>query len=330
MARAIELAVTGAAGQIGYALVFRIAAGGLYGAEQSVALRLLESPGRMHLLQALQMELKDCAFPLLADVRIGDDPVRVFEGVDWVILLAGRPQHPHERRVEMLRDNAPIFVAHGRAIDRVAPEARILTVANPCNTNCLIAKSHASNVPAEHWFAMTRLDQMRAASMIAEKAGVPVGRVNRVAIWGNHSERVFPDFHNAWINNRPAHEVIHDTEWIRHEFERNVAQRSAEIIRLRGASPAASAVQAIICSLRALSTPTPYELHFSVGVVSDGSYGVPRDLIFSFPMRTEDGKSWSIVQGLYLDSYAQSRIAENVAEVEQEAAAVTDLLGTIR
>lgn len=329
MPRSIRVAITGAGGQIGYATVFRISAGGMFGAEQPVALSLLETPDRLNLIQALALELKDCAFPLLSEVRVGVDEHRAFEGADWVILLAGRPQAPGERRGNLLRDNAPTFVAHGRAINEVAPEARVLVVANPCNTNCLIAKSHAPNVPAEHWYAMTRLDRMRATAMIADKAGVPVSQVTRVTIWGNHSESVFADFHNAFIGDRPAHEVITDRDWIRHVFEPGVAHRTNEIIKLRGGSPAGSAAQAIIGSIRSFTTPTPFERRFGAAVVSDGSYGVPRGLIYGFPLRSEDGVTWSIVQGLYLDSYAQGRLAANVAELEHEAATVTDLLGSL-
>jgi malate dehydrogenase len=324
----IRVAISGAAGQIGYALVFRIAAGALFGPEQPVSLALLESGEGLPPLRALEMELKDCAFPLMAEVRIGDDPRRVFEGADWVILLGGRARHSHEqRRTDLLRENAPIFVEHGRAINDVAPAARVLVVANPCNTNCLVAKSYAPNVPAEHWFAMNRLDRMRATSLIAQQAGVPVAQVTRLTVWGNHSESVFPDFRNAFIGDRPAPEVITDPDWPRRVLEPTLAHRSTEIIRLRGGSPAATAAQAILGTIHSISTPTPFERRFGAGVVSDGSYGVPRGLIFGFPLRTEDGRTWSIIQGLYHDSYARERIAQNIAELEHEAACVTDLLG---
>jgi malate dehydrogenase len=330
MAQAVRVAISGAGGQIGYALVFRIAAGGMFGAEQPVSLSLLETPERLRHIQAMQMELKDCSFPLLTDVRSSVDPLHAFQDSDWVVLLAGRPQASGERRVDLLRDNAPIFVAHGRAINEAAPSARVLTVTNPCNTNCLIAKSHARDVPAEHWFAMTRLDQMRATALIAEKAGVPVSQVTRVMVWGNHTESVYPDLHNAWIGDQPAPETIIDPDWVRDVFEPTVAHRSAEIIKLRGGSAAASAAQAVIGTIHSIITPTPYKHWFAAAVVSDGSYGVPRGLIYGFPLRTEDGKRCSIVPDLFLDSYAQQRLKENVAELEHEAASVADLLGILR
>jgi len=330
MARSIRVAISGAGGQIGYALVFRIAAGAMFGSDQSVTLSLLESSDQLALIDAMQMELKDCAFPLLTEVRSSADPRRAFEDAQWVVLLAGRPQTHGEPRENLLRDNAPIFVNHGRAINGVAPDARILTVANPCNTNCLIAKSHAQDVPAEHWYALMQLDRMRAKALIAEKAKVAVSEVTRVTVWGNHSETVYPDFHNSWIGDRPAPEIITDHDWVRNVFEPTVAGRSTEIIKLRGASPAASAAQAVIDSIRSFTVPTPHQRHFSAAVVSDGSYGVPRGLIFGFPLRTEDGVNWSIVPGLYLDAYAQRRLSENVAELEHEAAAVTNLLGNVR
>ena len=233
-------------------------------------------------------------------------------------------------RSEVLRANAPIFQLQGEAVNEAAPTARILIVANPCNTNCLIAQSVARDVPVEHWFAMTRLDQSRSRSMLAEKAGVPVDHVTRMTVWGNHSVSVFPDFHNAFIGTRPAPEVITDMGWVRDVFEPTVARRGLHLFQARGASPAGSAAQAIIASVRSITTPTPYMNRFSAAVVSDGSYRVPRGLFFSFPLRTEDGKTWSIVQGLYLDGHAQERIAANVTELENEAAAVNSLLGTLR
>ena len=231
-------------------------------------------------------------------------------------------------RSDLLKANGPIFQAQGQAINECAPTARILVVANPCNTNCLIAKSMARDVPAEHWFAMTRLDQNRAKALIAQKAGVPVDRVTRVTVWGNHSPLVYPDFHNSYIEFRPAHEVINDPEWVRDTFEPAVRDRGQQLLKARGGSPAASAAQAIIGTIRSIVTPTPFEQRFSASVVSDGSYGIPRGLIYSFPLRTEDGLSWSIVQGLYHDDYALSRLAQNVTELEYETAAVMPLLGS--
>jgi malate dehydrogenase len=324
----IRIAISGAGGQIGYALVFRIAAGGLFGPDQPVCLSLLDLPEVEPRLRASQMELFDCGFPLLQDVRIGSDAAKAFEGADWLILLGSHldPTHSTER-LDLLRRNAPIYVEHGRAINSACPNARILVVANPCNTNCLIAKSHAPSVAEENWFAMTRLDRMRAISLVAQKAGVPVNRVTRISTWGNHGESIFVDMHNVMIDDRPAMEVIDDPAWPREVLEPTLARRSLEFLRVRQLTPAGSASQAIIGTIRSITTPTPHGQWFGAAVCSDGSYGVPRGLIFGFPLRTEDGQHWSIVQGLYHDDYALERIAANVVELEHEEAAVIELLG---
>jgi malate dehydrogenase len=327
MTAPIRVAVTGAAGRIAYSLLFRIAAGGMFGPERHVELRLMEAAPAMPLLDATVMELHDCALPLLDSVSAHVVGEEAFAGADWIILLGSAPYRPGMTRNELLRLNGPVFQAHGRSINDVAKTARVLSVANPCNTNCLIARSVAHDVPAEHWFAMMRLDQSRARALLAGKAGVPVNQVANVTAWGTHSPNVFPDVHNALIGDRPAPDVIGDPDWVRHVFEPAVRGRGEELRRMRGASPAGSASQAIIGTIRALTTPTPFGRHFSVGVVSDGSYGVPAGLVFGFPVRTEDGKTWHIVQGHYLDEYAQDRIAQNVSELEFESSAVTDLLG---
>jgi malate dehydrogenase len=327
MSEPIRIAVTGAAGLISYSLLFRIAAGGMFGPDRPVSLSLLELRPAQPLLEALMMELDDCAFPLLTGVKAGYDAAEAFEGADWIILIGSAPYKAGVARAELLRANALIFQAQGRAINEAAPAARILTVANPCNTNCLIAKSMAPNVPPEHWFAMTRLDQNRARALIAARAAVPVDQVNRVTAWGNHSPNVYPDFHNTFIGERPAYVVIRDEEWVRKVFEPTVCNRGLRLLQTRGASPAGSAGQAILGTIRSLTSPTPFEQRFSIAVVSDGSYRVPRGLIFGFPVRTEDGMTWSIVQGLYHEQYGLERIAQNIAELEQEAAIVADLLG---
>jgi malate dehydrogenase len=329
MTKPIRVAVTGAAGQISYSLLFRIASGVMFGPDHPVYLSLLEVRPAQRILDPLLMELDDCAFPLLTGIKASFDAAEAFEGADWIILIGSVPYRPEIPRSELLRANAPIFQEQGRAINESAPSARILTVANPCNTNCLIAKSMAPNVPPEHWFAMTRLDQNRAKALIAAKARVSLDQISRVTVWGNHSPTVYPDFHNAFIGGRPAHEVIRDEEWVAKVFEPTVCHRGLQLLRVRGASPAGSAAQAIIGTIRAIICPTPFEQRFSAAVVSDGSYRVPRGLIFGFPLRTEDGTSWSIVQGLYHEDYGLNRIAQNIAELEQEAAIVVDLLGNI-
>ncbi|MBX6312974.1 MAG: malate dehydrogenase [Isosphaeraceae bacterium] len=329
MVKPIRLAITGASGQSGYSLVFRVAAGGMLGPEQPVSLHLLELPENQDRLHALELELKDCAFPLLADLRIGTDPFEIFREADWIILLPAHPLHKGQTQFDLLRQNGPYFVEYGRAINKASPTARILVAANPTNTNCLIAKSHAQDVPAEHWFAMNRVRWMRATAMVAEKAGVPVSHVTGVTIWGNASPSAYIDLHNAHIDHRPVSEIITDRAWVREVLEPTIAHRSAEILDLCGHPPAGTIAQAVLGTIRSITTPTPFGRRICAAVVSDGSYGVPRGLIFGFPLYTEDGRSWSICQGLYLDSYALERIAANIAEIEHEAMIVSNLLGTV-
>jgi malate dehydrogenase len=328
MTAPIRVAVTGAGGQIGYALIFRIASGGLFGPEQPVALRLLEITPMLPALQGTLMELDDCALPLLADVVATDQAATAFEGADWVILVGGLPRKEGMSRADLIRANGPIFTGQGRAInDAAGPDVRVLTVANPCNTNALIARSHAPKVPAGRWFAMTRLDQNRAASQLAKKAGVPVGQVTHMTIWGNHSDTQYPDYKNALIGGKPATSVIHDPDWFTATYIPTVAKRGAAVIKARGASSAASAANAAIDGVRSASFPTPGDDWFSAGVVSDGSYGIPAGLIYSFPLRTGDGKSWSIVPGVPIDEDARQRLDASAAELQAERDAVKDLLG---
>jgi len=328
MTAPIRIAVTGAGGQIGYALIFRIASGGLFGPDQPVSLRLLEITPALPALQGTLMELDDCAFPLLADVAATDRAETAFEGADWVVLVGGLPRKAGMSRADLIRANGPIFTGQGKAInDAAGPNVRVLTVANPCNTNALIARSHAPKVPAERWFAMTRLDQNRAASQLAQKAGVPVGRVSNVTIWGNHSDTQYPDYKNAKIDGKPATSVITDGPWLSETFIPTVAKRGAAVIAARGASSAASAANAALDSVRSASFPTPAGDWFSAGVVSDGSYGIPAGLLYSFPLRSKDGKSWEIVQGLPIDDDARARLDASAAELAGERDAVKDLLG---
>lgn len=324
----ITVAISGAGGAVGYGLVFRIAAGGMFGPTQSVSLRLLEQSQYMRLLKATGIELTDCAFPLLDSYVLTDDPHEAFSGADWIVLLAGAPRDvPQPSRVEMLKQNGEIYIEHGRAINRVAPTARVLVVAAPCNANTMIAMGRAPDVPPEHWFALNRLDRMRATAMIAAKAGVPVARVNRVTVWGNHSELQYVDFHNSYIDEVPAREIIHDERWIHETLQWSVAHRSSEIFKLRSTSPVATAVQAILGTIYSITTPTPPNRRFGAAVISDGSYGVPQGMIFGFPLSTEDGKTWSIVDGLYLDEFAQAKLARNVAELEYEAVLADEWFG---
>ncbi|HEX4131027.1 MAG TPA: malate dehydrogenase [Pirellulales bacterium] len=316
----VTVAISGAAGRVGYSLLFRIAYGAMFGTDQSVALRLLEHASKMSRLQAIALELKDCTYPLLDSVTVSDDPHEAFAGADWILLVAGSPRDiPSPARHELLKRNGAIYVEHGRMINAAAPAARIVVIGAPCNANCMIAMAHAADVPREHWIAMNRLDAMRAAAFIAEKAAVPVAQVNRVTIWGNHGEQVYADAHNAFIGDTPAWQVIRDPAWMQEALQAHVRGRSAEIFRLHSASPAATAAQAILGTVRSLSTPTPPGHYFSAAVASDGSYGVPKGLVFGFPLRTDDGHMWSIAQELYLDEFAESQIAANIEQIEQEA-----------
>lgn len=327
MSKPIRIAVSGAGGQIGYALIFRIASGGLFGPDRPVSLRLLEITPALPALGGTVMELEDCAFPLLADVKASDRAEVAFEGADWVVLVGGMPRKDGMSRADLIRANGPIFTGQGQAInDAAGPDVRVLVVANPCNTNCLIARSHAPKVPADRWYAMTRLDQNRAASQLAIKAGVPVAQVKRMAIWGNHSDTQYPDYKNATIGGKPATEAIADVSWFPETFVPTVAKRGGAVIKARGASSAASAANAAIDSVRSASVATPSGDWFSAGVVSDGSYGVPSGLLYSFPL-TSDGTTWSVVQGLTIDDDARKRIDASAEELAGEREAVKDLLG---
>ncbi len=329
MRKPIRVAVTGANGQIGYALIFRIAAGDLFGPEQPVALGLLEITPILPSLQGTLMELEDGAFPLLADVKATDKAEEAFAGADWIVLVGGLPRKEGMTRADLIKVNAPIFTGQGKAIDAAAgPDVRILTVANPCNTNCLIARSHAPKVPSDRWLAMTRLDQNRAASQLAKKAGVPVGQVARMTIWGNHSDTQYPDYKNALIGGRPAPQVIPDPAWFTETYIPGVAKRGAAVIKARGASSAASAANAVIDAIRAATRPTAPGDCFSAGVLADANpYAVPSGIVYSFPLATSDGKSWKIVPGLEVDDDARKRLDASAAELQSERAAVKELLG---
>lgn len=325
----IRVAVSGAAGRIAYSLVFRIANGGMFGPHQSVALRLLDTPEALPNLQACELELKDCASLLLDDLMITTDPRRAFEGADWIILLGGKPFSPeHRNRLELLRLNAPVMVEHGRAINQAAPAARILVVTSPSNVNCMVARSQAPSVPEGHWFALTQVLRLRVKGLIAEKVGASPARVNRVAVWGNNSETAYVDLNPALVEDRPALAVINDPEWVS-KLTATAAERNDEIYRLAGTMPAGSIAQAILGTVRSITTPTPFGRWFSAGVVSDGSYEVPRGLVFGFPLVTTDGVNWSIMPNYYLDETGRQRIAANVAEIQHETIAVNEILGAI-
>jgi len=328
MSTPIRVAVTGAGGQIGYALLFRIASGALFGPDRPVSLRLLEITPALPSLEGTVMELDDCAFPLLADVKASDKPEVAFADADWVILVGGLPRKAGMSRADLIRANGPIFTGQGKAINEAASkDVRVVTVANPCNTNCLIAKSHAPKVPARNWFAMTMLDQNRAASQIAAKAGVPVSSVKKVTIWGNHSDTQYPDYKNAEIAGVPVPKVVGDDSWFVETFIPTVAKRGAAVIKARGASSAASAANAAIDTVANLFHPTPADEWFSTAVVSDGSYGIPEGLVYSFPLTSKGEGRWAIVPDVPVDDDARKRLDASAAELISERDAVKDLLG---
>jgi malate dehydrogenase len=321
----VHVTVTGAAGQIGYSLLFRIASGELLGPDQPVVLRLLEIEPAMKALNGVVMELDDCAFPLLAGIEPTSDLKTAFDGTSWALLVGSIPRKAGMERNDLLTINGGIFGPQGEAIGAHAgADVRILVVGNPCNTNCLIARAHAPDVPDERWFAMTRLDQNRAASQLAQKAGVPVASVTNVAIWGNHSSTQFPDFENALIDGRPAADVL-DQDWLQGEFITTVQQRGAQIIDARGSSSAASAANAVVDSVRSIISPTAPGDCVSLAVVSHGQYGTPEGLVFGFPVRS-DGSGGQVVTGLTHSAFADERIRLTTDELLSERSAVADLL----
>ena len=325
MASPITVAVTGGAGQIGYSLLFSIARGAMFGPDQPVILKVLEIPQAMKAVEGVALELEDCAFPLLAGVELTDDSKSAFADVNWALLVGSKPRGPGMERGDLIRVNGPIFCDQGAALQGGASDLRILVVGNPCNTNCLIARANAPEVPDDRWFAMTRLDHNRAANQLAKKAGVAITEVERVTIWGNHSATQYPDFVNATIGGRPAPEVITDRTWLEGEFISCVQKRGAEVIAARGKSSAASAASAIVDHVCSFQTGTPEDSWTSAAVVSDGSYGIPAGLIASFPVRASRS-GWEIVQGLEIDDFSRGKIDASIAELQEEKGVVTDLL----
>jgi malate dehydrogenase len=322
----LRVAVTGAAGQIGYSLLFRIASGSMFGPDQPVILHLVEVEAALPALGGVVMELQDCAFPLLAGITPTASLDEGFKGADWALLVGSVPRKAGMERKELLGINGRIFTGQGQAIARHAsPGVRVLVVGNPCNTNCLIAMRNAASVPADRWFAMTMLDQNRAVTQLAQKAGVPTASVSNLAVWGNHSSTMYPDFYNARIGGRPAIDVIPDEAWFKGTFLPTVQQRGAAIIKARGLSSAASAANAVVDTVRGLTTPTREGGWFSVAVCSDGSYGIERGLIYSYPVRS-DGSSWQVVQGLHLTDFSKSRITATEDELKEERSLVSELL----
>jgi malate dehydrogenase len=327
MTAPVKVAVTGAAGQIAYNLLFSIGSGDMLGPETPVVLKLLEVTPALPSLAGVGMELEDCAFPLLKDVVMTDDPAVAFSDVNWALLVGAKPRGKGQERKDLIRDNGPIFVGQGKALQKAASDIRVLVVGNPCNTNCLIARRNAPQIPDDRWFAMTRLDHNRAQAQLARKAGVAVSEVTNVSIWGNHSATQYPDFLHARIRGRPAREAIRDEAWLRGEFITIVQKRGAAVIEARGKSSAASAAHAALSHVRSFVKPTPEGDWTSAAVISHGEYGVPAGLVSSFPVRSLGQGRWKMVEGLELDGFAKEKLAASVKELEEERAVVTDLLG---
>jgi len=322
----IRVAVTGAAGQIGYSLLFRIASGEVFGSNRPVILQLLEITPALKALEGVAMELEDCAFPTLAGVSMSDDAEMAFDGADWALLVGAKPRGPGMERSDLLKDNGKIFVGQGKALQKGAKDIRVLVVGNPCNTNCLIAMRNAKDMPQERFAAMTRLDQNRAVALLAKKAGVSLSSVTNMTIWGNHSTTQYPDFENAKINGQPPETVIGDRKWFEEEFIPTVQRRGAAVIAARGASSAASAANGAIDHVRSLLQPTPSGQWFSAAVVSDGSYGVPKGLVSSFPLVRKGVNDWGIVKGIKLSEFGKAKLAASVKELEGERDLVKDML----
>jgi len=321
----VNVTVTGAAGQIGYALLFRIASGQLLGTDVPVRLRLLEVPQAVRAAEGTALELADCAFPLLTGVDVFDDAKEAFDGTSVALLVGARPRSKGMERGDLLEANGGIFKPQGEAINAgAADDIRVLVVGNPANTNALIARSHAPDVPADRFTAMTRLDHNRAIGQLAIRLGVPVSELTKVAIWGNHSATQYPDITHAEVSGRSVAEAVGDDAWVRDEFIPRVAKRGAEIIEVRGASSAASAASAAIDHVYTWVNGTPAGDWTSAAVVSDGSYGVPEGLISSFPV-TSSGGRYQIVPGLELDEFSRARIDASVAELTEERDAVAKL-----
>src|SRR6478609_1707970 len=322
----LRIAVTGAAGQIGYSLLFRIASGAMFGPEQPVILHLIEIEPALGALQGVVMELDDCAFPLVKGIVPTANLDEGFRGVNWALLVGSVPRKAGMERKDLLGINGKIFIGQGQAIQKnAAADVRVLVVGNPCNTNCLIAMNNAKDIPRDRWFAMTRLDENRARAQLAHKAGVSIRSVTNMTIWGNHSSTQYPDFYNARIDGRPADKVIGDEKWLKGDFIAAVQQRGAAVIKARGLSSAGSAANAVVDTIVSLTTDTPADNWHSVAVCSDGSYGAEKGLISSFPVRVRGGK-WEIVQGLPINDFSRAKIDASIAELKEEKSLVGELL----
>lgn len=327
MSDVIRVAVTGAAGQVAYAMLGRLASGEVFGPNRKVILQLLEITPMLGVLEGTAMELADCSFPTLQDVIVTDDANKAFSGVNYAILVGGFPRKQGMERKDLLAKNAEIFIGQGRALAaNAAKDVRILVVANPCNTNCLIAYNNGRDIPADRWTAMTRLDHNRARNALAKKAGVGDGDVTCVTIWGNHSNTQYPDFTNAKIKGRPATEVITDRNWLENVFVPQCQNRGAAVIKARGQSSAMSAANGAIDHVKSWLSPTPADDWVSVATVSKGEYGVPAGLVFSYPCRGDGQGNFTVVEGVKLDAFGQAKFQATQKELEEERGMVADML----
>jgi malate dehydrogenase len=323
----IRVAVTGAAGQVAYAMLGRLASGEVFGPDKKIVLQLLEITPALPALEGVVMELDDCSSPALQDVVVTDDANKAFKDVNWALLVGSFPRKQGMERKELLGINGKIFVGQGQALAaHAAPDVRVLVVGNPCNTNCLVGYRNGKGVPAERWTAMTRLDHNRARTALAKKAGAANGDVTCVTIWGNHSNTQYPDFTNAKIKGRPATEVISDRAWLENTFVAQVQTRGAAVIKARGASSALSAANGALDHVKSLLKPTPPGDWVSMAVVSKGEYGVPPGLVFGYPCRTDGKGNYTVVEGLQLDAFGKQKFQATLQELLEEQAAVKELL----
>src|SRR5437899_1937608 len=328
MADAIRVAVTGAAGQVAYAMLGRLASREVFGPNRKIILQMLEITPAMPTLEGVAMELDDCSFTCLQDMVLTDDPNKAFKDCNWALLVGSFPRKQGMERKELLGINGKIFVGQGKALAaNAAKDVRILVVGNPCNTNCLVAYRNGKDIPAERWSAMTRLDHNRARNALAKKAGVANEDVTQVTIWGNHSNTQYPDFTNAKIQGRPATEIITDRGWLENTFVPQCQNRGAAVIKARGSSSAMSAANGALDHVKSLLTVTPASDWVSAAVVSKGEYGVPAGLVFSYPCRSDGKGNLSVVQGVKLDTYGQARFQTTLKELQEEREAVRELLG---
>jgi malate dehydrogenase len=327
MADVIRVAVTGAAGQVAYAMLGRLASGEVFGPNKKIILQLLEIPQALSALEGVAMELDDCSFPTLQEVICTDDPAKAFRDCNWALLVGSFPRKQGMERKDLLGINGKIFVGQGKALAaNAAKDVRILVVGNPCNTNCLVAYHNGKEIPADRWTAMTRLDHNRARTALARKAGVANADVTQVTIWGNHSNTQYPDFTNARIKGRPAPEVITDRNWLESVFVPQCQNRGAAVIKARGSSSALSAANGALDHVKSLLQPTPANDWVSAAVISKGEYGVPAGLVFSYPCRSDGQGRLTVVEGLKLDAFGQEKFQKTLQELQEEREAVKDLL----